>query len=162
MNRVPPAPGPALLDTASVNIVFTLWALKWADGRSASLAVPPGTDNVVFDIRVEADGLVRCGMSMTNLTNRRVVWRTSRVTLRSVGPYTSAASVMSAELLSSGLYSLELVGRKQHGRVERVITGMFEVLARESGSEQESSIGLRPSVGPQHPDRFDLSRALSG
>ena len=76
-------------DPASINIVFTLWPLRGTavarDGLTlATLVLPPGADNVVFDVRLASHASPPYEMTLTDLVLRQEVWRTTRVTLRFV------------------------------------------------------------------------------
>jgi hypothetical protein len=112
-------------DAASINIVFTLWPLRGtavvrAGLTLATLVLPPGADNVVFDVRLASHASPPYAMTLTDLTLRRVVWRTTQVTRRCVGDHASAAAVISAGILLPRVYALDLVGRNPRGSVARI------------------------------------------
>jgi hypothetical protein len=112
-------------DPVSINVVFTLWPLRGTAVvrdrlTHATLVLPPRVDNVVFDVRLASHASPPYEMTLTDLVLRQEVWRTTRVTLRSVDVDASAAAVISAGLLMRRVYTLDLVSRHPCGGVARI------------------------------------------
>jgi hypothetical protein len=93
-----------------------------AVGPIAALTVPPGTDRVTFDLRLESDRFPRYEAALKDPATSRIVWRSGGLTATSRGDVPSVSVPVPGRLLKPQHYSIELSGRAAAGTAQVVGT----------------------------------------
>lgn len=96
-----------------------------AIGPIATLAVPPGTDGVTFELALESNEFPRYEVSLKDPATNRILWRSGRLVPRSSRDQPTVSIVVPASVLKPQHYSLELAGLSAAGRAE--VVGSYAV-----------------------------------
>jgi len=101
-----------------------------AVGPVATLAVPPGTARVAFELRLESNEFPRYQVVVKDPATNEAIWRSSRVAAMATGDQSSVFVLVPASLLKTQHYSLELVGQSAAGAAQTVGSYTVQVTAR--------------------------------
>ena len=119
------APPPALPVIALVLLPQTR-----AIGPVPTIAVPQALDRIALDLRVEPNDFPRHEVVLKDPAVDRIVWRSERISARSVDGVRTVSIVIPAALLKPQHYSIELNGIAPAGSVEVAGSYAFEVVRR--------------------------------
>lgn len=101
-----------------------------ATGPVSTIAVPPGTDLVAFDLRLEVNDFDRYRVALKDPATNRIVWRSETLTPSpSRRPLTIPVAVP-ASVLKPQHYSLDLTGSRSTGAYESVGSYAFQIEVR--------------------------------
>jgi hypothetical protein len=110
---------------ALTTIALVLLPQTRAVGPIASLTVPPGTDRVAFELRLESNRFPRYQVALKDPATNNVVWRSGRLAATS-GDQPAVTIIVPASVLKPQHYSLELIGQSAAGSAQAV--GSYAVL----------------------------------
>ena len=96
----------------------------------ATLAVPPGTVRVAFELRLESNEFPRYQVVLKDPATNEAIWRSPRVAAMSTGDQSSVFVIVPAGLLKPQHYSLELVGLSAAGAAKTVGSYTVQVAVR--------------------------------
>jgi hypothetical protein len=124
---VPPTAGSGAL-TATMALV--LMPQTRAAGPIATVAIPPGTDRAVFELRLESNDFPAYLVALKDPGTNRILWQSVQLTVASPGAQPSVTVSVPANLLKPQHYSFELSGRNAAGRSEILASYAVQVVSR--------------------------------
>ena len=80
-------------------------------GTVAELSLPPGTDRVAFDLRLESNRFPRYQVVVKDPASGEPVWRSGELIARAIDDQATVSGVLPADLLTLQHYSIEVTGR---------------------------------------------------
>ena len=99
-------------------------------GRVATLSVPPGTDVVALQLRLESDEFPRYEAALKTAASDRALWRSGNLRSTFAGDGKAVTVSLPAARLSPQHYSVELSGRNAEGPAELLTSYAFRVVLR--------------------------------
>jgi hypothetical protein len=111
-------------------IALVLWPRTRSAGAAATLALPPGTDRVAVDLRIEANDFAHYEAVLKDLTTSQVVWRSGRLAAKAAADHTSVIVAIPGSTLTPRRYALDLMGHHATGEGELISSYPFQVLGR--------------------------------
>lgn len=96
-----------------------------AVGAIPTLAVPPDADRVRFDLRLELNDFPRYEVALKDPATNQIIWRSGRVTARSLDHQSTVTVGVPASVLKPQHYSFQLSGQSAQGRAE--VIGSYAV-----------------------------------
>ncbi len=110
-------------------VALTLLPQTRSVGAVTELAVPPGTDRVAFDLRLESNRFPGYRVTLKDPATGKSVWQSGEVTARSVDSQPTVSGVFPANVLKLQHYSIEVTG---HADDETELVGSYalEVVSR--------------------------------
>jgi hypothetical protein len=99
-------------------------------GPIPTLSIPPGTDRVGFELRLESNDFPRYQVGLRDPAVNKIVWRSGWIAAKSSGGQPSVLVALPAGVLRPQHYSLDLTGRGTAGGAEVVGSYAFEVVPR--------------------------------
>ena len=101
-------------------IALVLLPQTRAVGPIPTLAVPPGTDRVTFELRLESNRFPRYQVALKDPATNQIVWRSGQLTADGPGDQPAVSVIVSASVLKPQHYSLELAGLDTDGSAQAV------------------------------------------
>jgi hypothetical protein len=120
----------AVRPTAPLTTALVLLPQTRAIGPIATLEIPPGTDRVTFELRLESNDFPRYEVAVKDPATSRTLWRSGWIAARSPGDEPTVSIVVPAGVLKPQHYSLELMGRAASGNAEVVGSYTVRIVSR--------------------------------
>ncbi len=99
-------------------------------GPMPTLAIPPATSRLGFELRLESDDFPLYQVGLRDPAVNSVVWRSDWIAARSPGGQPSVRIAVPASVLKPQHYSLDLSGRQPAGEPEVMGSYAFEIVPR--------------------------------
>jgi hypothetical protein len=99
-------------------------------GRVAALSIPPGTDVVALQLRLESDEFPQYQVTLKTAASDRAIWRSGNLRSAFAGGGKAVTVGLPAALLSPHHYSAELSGVNAGGSAELLTSYVFSVVLR--------------------------------
>jgi hypothetical protein len=96
-----------------------------AIGQIPTLAIPPGTDRALFDLRLESNDFPTYQVALKDPATNRILWQSVQLTIASPNDQPRLNISVPANLLRPQHYSFEVTGRTAAGSAE--IIGSYAV-----------------------------------
>ena len=87
--------------------------------------MPPGTDRVTFELRLESNRSPRYQVALKDPATSQIVWRSSQLTADALGDQPAVFIIVPASVLKPQHYSVELAGLGTDGRAQ--VVGSYAV-----------------------------------
>jgi hypothetical protein len=101
-------------------LAFLLLPQMRGAGAVATIAVPPGTDQVVLRLQLEFDDFPKYQAALRNSLTNQIVWRSQSLTVISLGGNKAVSAAVPASLLKQQTYTVELIGIPTSGSAEPI------------------------------------------
>ncbi len=101
-----------------------------AVGPITTLAVPPGTARVSFELRLESNEFPGYQVVLRDPATNQAIWRSDRLAAASAGDQLAILVAVPADLLKAQHYSLELIGQGAAGRTQIVGSYTVQIVLR--------------------------------
>jgi hypothetical protein len=113
-----------------LRIALVLLPQTRAAGPVPTLAVPPGTARIGFELRLESNDYARYQVGLRDPAANTTVWRSGWAAAKTSAGVPSIAIALPAELLRPQHYTFDLAGRGPDGGAEVVGSYTFEIVPR--------------------------------
>jgi hypothetical protein len=126
--RAAAAPSAGRTGTSSLpltTIALVLLPQTRAVGPIPTLAVPPGTDRVAFELRLESNRFPRYQVAVKDPATSQIVWRSGQLTADALGDQPAVSIIVPASVLKPQHYSVELAGLGTDGSAQ--VVGSYAV-----------------------------------
>lgn len=123
----PPPTGSRALTTT---MALVLMPQTRSVGPIATLAVPPGIDRALFELRLESNDFPAYQVALKDPGTNRILWQSVQLTVASPAAQPTVNIGVPANLLKPQHYSFELSGRNADGRTEILASYAVQVVAR--------------------------------
>jgi hypothetical protein len=120
---------PARTAPVLTTVALVLLAQTRSVGTVAELSVPPGTDRVAFDLRLESNRFPRYRVVVKDPATGEPIWQSGELIARSVDDQATVSGVFPANLLKFQHYSIEVTGRAD-GDAEFVGSYAVQIVGR--------------------------------
>jgi hypothetical protein len=95
-----------------------------------TIVIPPGTDRVALELRLESDDFPRYQAGLQDPATNEIVWRSGWLASKASADRASVSVLVPAGVLKTQHYSLQLTGRGEDGRDEVAGSYVFQILPR--------------------------------
>jgi len=109
-------------------LAFLLLPQMRGAGAVATIAVPPGTDQVVLQLQLEFDDFPKYQAALRNPLTNQIVWRSQDLTVISLGGNKAVSAGLPASLVKQQNYIVELTGIPAKGSAEPIGAYPFRVV----------------------------------
>ena len=113
---------------AKPNVAFTLAPQMRGSRQPATLSIPVDADLVTLELELEPSDFVLYRAELKSRPGDEAVWKSGRLRVKFKGDARTIAVSLSAGLLKSGMYNLELYGVSPTGAAEIINSYPFRVV----------------------------------